>query len=308
VPFGDVATLISSFTGADENPLSEGGNWAKVNSSDNALQRLSNAATSAAATTGTSYWTPRNFGPDVEVHVTITTLPGNGNHVIVGARIVGEGGSNTWDGYTVRFTQDAATDSVFIEKITNATSSILATISQEFAVGDKLGMRIVGSDIEAYRHDGASWSLIGSANEGTYSAAGKVLLRVRSTTGRADDFSAGSIKPGRGVVGAVGSGISVQIAQETGVGVVGAVGSGAKVFSAGTTYIKIGFATVGTLGAGTYSLTPGGGTHTKAGHGIVGTTATSTSGHAVDVVYEGIVIAFGSTTLDPYPTWTRIDQ
>ena len=72
--------LISDFTGADENPLSEGGNWANLNTSSNPLQRISNAVSATVnAAANASYWTPANFGPDLEAYLTIHNLRGGRN-------------------------------------------------------------------------------------------------------------------------------------------------------------------------------------------------------------------------------------
>lgn len=62
-------STLTTFTGADENPLSEGGNWASpVQPALFPLERFSNAA-SSNVNPGQSYWTPSNFGPNTEVWI-----------------------------------------------------------------------------------------------------------------------------------------------------------------------------------------------------------------------------------------------
>ena len=80
-----VPALISDFTGSDENPLSEGGNWANLNSSGNPLLRVSNATSASVAAASASYWTPANFGADLEAYATITTLSSGSVGIVTGS-------------------------------------------------------------------------------------------------------------------------------------------------------------------------------------------------------------------------------
>ncbi len=179
--------LISDFTGADENPLSEGGNWANLNTSSNPLQRLSNAATASVNADSASYWTPANFGADLEAYVTITS-PATSPAGLIG-RIQGEGGAATWDGYVVR----ASTLSLQIGRVDNGVITLLVnTGSVTIASGDKLGMRISGSAIEAWKQlSGSSvWNLVATTTDTTYASAGKIGLFCTSTSIGMDDFYA----------------------------------------------------------------------------------------------------------------------
>jgi hypothetical protein len=116
--------LVSDFTGADENPLSEGGNWANLNSSGNPLKRISNAVSASVAGNCFSYWTPANFGADLEAYATISTVSGGCGLLV---RIQGEGGAATWDGY--RLNISSAGTVTGIGRYTNAAVTSLASIS-----------------------------------------------------------------------------------------------------------------------------------------------------------------------------------
>ena len=183
----DAPALISNFTGADENPLSEGGNWAQLNSASNDLQRISNAITSTSAGgQGSSYWTSGNFGPDLEAYITIPT---SGTAAGIIGRIQGEGGSATWDGYEVI----AVGTQTQIAVITNGTATILLQPTPvTWASGDKLGMRLEGSTIQAWRQASGSsvWNLVVTAVDNTYTGAGKIGLLCTGNTIRIDDFYA----------------------------------------------------------------------------------------------------------------------
>lgn len=192
--FGEFATLLDDFNRANENPLSGGGNWAKLNSADGTdLQLISNAVASNAATTGSRYWTPSTFGPNVEAYFTITVKPANTEAVFVLARLQGVGGSNTWDGYQVRATAAAGTDTIAIISVTNNTGTQLASVDQEFAVGDKIGIRCLGTAIEGWYNTGGTWTRVVEIEDSTYSAAGNVGMRASATATRIDDFFAGTV-------------------------------------------------------------------------------------------------------------------
>lgn len=180
-----VPALISDFTGSNENPLSEGGNWANINSSGSVLERVSNAVKCSFASAAGAYWTPANFGPDLDAYVTLSTVGDAG----IAARIQGEGGAATWDGYAVRLISGV----VNIYVVTNATFTSLASNSGvSWASGDKLGIRIEGSTIQGWRQASGSsdWNLVCTAVDTTYSSAGKIGLVFVSATAVLDDFYA----------------------------------------------------------------------------------------------------------------------
>lgn len=177
--------LLTAFTGADEDPLSDGGNWANLNSSGNPLKRVSNAAVASVAGAAASYWTPTNYGPDLEAYVTLVTVTGTQGIL---ARIQGEGGANTWDGYQVA---QLAGSNTLIQRYDNGAAT---TIAQEATTawgnGDKIGMRIKGSVIEVWRFPsgGSAWQLLASATDTTYPNAGKIGLYNTQTNGSMDDL------------------------------------------------------------------------------------------------------------------------
>jgi len=201
--FSAYATLLSDFTGSDEDPLSEGGHWAKLNSADAAsLRRVGNAVAGpndTAALLRASYWTPGNFGPDVEAYATLAVVTNNQQAYDVYARVQQEGGSGTHDGYVARLNTSG---DIELRLITNGSGSALgpAPFSITPAAGMKLGIRCHGSTIESwYQPSGGAWTLIGSVTDTTYPSAGKVGLGVNnnlSQAGRIDDFYAGTITSG----------------------------------------------------------------------------------------------------------------
>jgi len=188
------ASLVSSFTGADESPLSEGGNWASLNTSQGPLQRLSNGVCSnTAGSIRLSYWTPANFGPDVEAVITVQTALASLNNFGLIARITAEGGAGTYNGYRVGYTHGTP-GTIVVQRVVATASTTLATVTiTALTLGAQLGIRCYGSSIEAwYKPSGGSWTLAAAAEDFTYMSAGKVAIFSNDTTFRLDDFSAGS--------------------------------------------------------------------------------------------------------------------
>lgn len=187
--------IVDDFNRPNE-ALSDGGKWTRdvLGSGENGLQVVSNQLACGYTSTRTAWRNDRRYGPDTEVAVTIVTKPGNGNAVRLYARLQTPG-SSSFDGYWVRYQDNSGTDQVFIERIDASVITMLATLNQEFAAGDRLKIRAIGSDIQAWRYDGASWSEIGSATDSTYGGAGYVGIGLRGTTGRLDDFRAESLSP-----------------------------------------------------------------------------------------------------------------
>lgn len=185
-------TLISDFTGADENPLSEGGNWAALTTTASVeLQRVSNLVAASSATNCFSYWTPANLGPDLEAYFTFTTVA---NAVGILFRIQDEGGANTWDGYRVQ--ANKFSNQTIIERVTNAAPTSLITVSTVWASGDLLGARCQGSMLQAWRQPSGSgtWSLAAVVSDTTYASAGKIGIHISNTTARVDDFYVGPME------------------------------------------------------------------------------------------------------------------
>ena len=88
-------------------------------------------------------------------------------------RIQGEGGAGTWDGYRVNIGSTSAD----IDRADNGVFTNLISIASTWAVGDKVGVRMEGSTIQAWQMDvsvSSDWNLVGSAVDTTYPNAGKI--------------------------------------------------------------------------------------------------------------------------------------
>lgn len=108
----------------------------------------------------------------------------------IAARIQGEGGADTWDGYQL-LGGGSVTN---INRITNAATTNLRTTSDvTWASGDKFGIRCEGSTLQVWRlaSGGSDWNLVLSVVDTTYASAGKVALYCSGSAVRLDDFYAG---------------------------------------------------------------------------------------------------------------------
>ena len=174
-----------------ENPLSDAGRWSNgiTGPVETGLYTTSDRLACSRTTTCTAWRNAVQYGADVEVWARLPVLPGAGNQLRLLARVQ-QPGTSTYDGYMLRPNQLAGTDQILFERVDNGAFVTLLTVNQELAAGDLFLLRVQGSTIEAWRHNGASWSRLGTVSDATYAAVGYTGVGLRGTTGRADDFGA----------------------------------------------------------------------------------------------------------------------
>ncbi len=187
----DPLPTLDGFNRANENPLSDAGRWGNgVNGSvETGLNVLSNQLACSKTTTCTAWRSNTQYGPDTEVWAHVTTQPGINNQLRLYSRLQ-QPGTATYDSYMLRTNQLAGTDQVWLERVDNGAIVNRLTVNQELADGDLILLRTKGSTLEAWRHNGSSWSRLGVVTDSTYSGAGYVGVGLRGTTGRVDDFGA----------------------------------------------------------------------------------------------------------------------
>ena len=156
--------VLDGFNRADESPLSDGGLWANgIGGCCGYLKVVSDQLANSVSSTGMAWWNNSShvFGPDGDVAVTISTKPGSGNNVRLYGRLQNPTNSVA-SGYVLVYTDLSGTDQVAIDRMTNNSLTALKTVNQEFVVGDKLRLRMVGSSIQAWRYSGSSWVELGA--------------------------------------------------------------------------------------------------------------------------------------------------
>lgn len=187
--FGDYATFKDDFTGVDgTSPPSS--SWSNsVVSSNGGLSITSATLSGVGVGVNSGWWNVATFGPDVEAYATVSTLPNFSNVFRIYARIATPNTAGV-DAYFVQHTVGSSTN---LFRLDNGSATSIASASITWQPADKVGIRCVGSAIEAWRHDGSSWSMIASATDATYSAAGYCGLGISNQQCRMDDFYAGTI-------------------------------------------------------------------------------------------------------------------
>lgn len=187
-------TLLDDFNRANVDPID--GNWSTLDTPTGTLKIVSNQVqnTTAGAASGAAYWNAATFGPDLEAYYTMAVTPSASVSYEIMSRIQSPGGSGVWDGYSIDITNNVLSVLIW----TNATPTTLAgaTVSATPAAGDKVGMRIYGSTIEAWMYDAsaATWLFVATATDTTYASAGNVGMGMfNSDGGIIDDFFVGAL-------------------------------------------------------------------------------------------------------------------
>jgi hypothetical protein len=194
-------SVLTTFTGADENPLSEGGNWALFGAGAESAPcaRLSNQAKNGSDVTNNlparSYWTPSQFGPDVEAYATIATLPNSGKGTSVFGRIHNPTNDATYEGYLAVYT--TGTGFRLFKCLSGGTfTQIGSTDATAASAGDKIGLECISTTIRCLHFTGGSWVQRVSVTDSSITGAGYIAIEFASNdlgSGRLDDFGGGTV-------------------------------------------------------------------------------------------------------------------
>lgn len=169
--------VVDNFNRANETPAT---NWLTVVDNNSQVNGNEFTTTNTDGTGDNIYaWNAASYGPDVDVAVLWGSHGGAGSfwgvELLVPSSIPGA----TRDGYAVSYNID--TNSIRLWIVTNSNYVQLGSTYNpaSFTVGDSLGLRRVGSTVEAYYRVGAgAWTSIISSTDSTYigSFKGGVLL------------------------------------------------------------------------------------------------------------------------------------
>jgi hypothetical protein len=193
-------SVIDSFNRGDEDPVSDGGKWSlgPDDFGSNTLRLATNELRpTVGVTSANAYRNDQDYGPDVEVFTTIGVVASTA--VLLYARLVNIGAGTT-DGYACYFnfsgTDDALICRVDNDSLVGLGSAIVPPAP--YAAGDKLGLECIGSTIAAYVFQSGIWTQLGTRTDSTYSAAGKIGVKIAdtSTNARVDDFGGGTVVGG----------------------------------------------------------------------------------------------------------------
>ena len=186
-----VTAVLDTFTGTDDTALpTYSANWKDTSEAD--LEIKGNSATGTIGGNCSNYWDTA-YGPDSEVYATMATKSPNGEALVLALRVTTPAGPR--NSYDLVIAPQAATDLFWIQREDAGVATELgARMNQEFASGEKVGLEMIGTTLQAYRHAAGAWAAMGTTRtDSTYSAAGNLLLYVSDVTVRLDDFGGGTI-------------------------------------------------------------------------------------------------------------------
>lgn len=193
--------VLETFTGSN-GTSPPNSNWSNGIDGGSGIEIQGNQADTAHVTNsyGGGWWNAAQFGPDVEAFVSVASKSEENDQIGLAIRVQSPGNAGTWDGYVINWDSKlAATDEISVWVITNGSGTQLgATIMQEMAAGDKLGVEMIGNSLKVYRYNGGTWTLLATRTDSTYTGAGFIGLNLRNAnaTGgnmRADDFGGGTV-------------------------------------------------------------------------------------------------------------------
>jgi hypothetical protein len=193
-------SVLSTFDGANEEPLSEGGNWAgpirAASASLGACRLVSNTvgpSTVGGISTSESYWTPTTFGADQEVFCTVSAAATGTQGFSIWCRLQQEG-ADTVDGYNLSYTHGTG---FRMFRIANAAfSQVGSTNTQAVSTGDAAGLSVIGTSLEMwYKASGGSWTSLGTGTNSDVAGAGKLGISISQATAavRLDAFGGGEV-------------------------------------------------------------------------------------------------------------------
>lgn len=190
--------ILTSFTGADEDPLSEGGNWSgPVFSGGGALKRASNTCKPPATGAGSSYWAAASFGPAVEVYCTVTTVWVNDNSDTFLWLHLGSEGSASLRGYQLYIFQVAGAFTWQLYRYDTGSATLLGSNlgTQTISNGDAVGLACDSAGVfqAYYKASAGSWATLGSTRTDTTYTSGHIGLGkgFNDTTSVLDNFGGG---------------------------------------------------------------------------------------------------------------------
>lgn len=194
--------ILDNFNRADENPLSQGGNWSSAGVDGGAALILSNSQVSG---NGRSSHRVAQTSEPMEAYATISAGPATLQALTVFIAL-NDVGTSAWDGYGLRVINVFSTDEQYrIRKIVDGVETNIpgGGWDEPFSgAGERLLLRKEGDMLEAWKSNAGSgtWTLKASVTDSSYSS-GRIGLRVTAQSGGGaawDDFGGGGIVTGGG--------------------------------------------------------------------------------------------------------------
>lgn len=205
-------SVLDTFTRADENPVASG--WSGPMFTGEQQLQVTSQQLRAPSGGGNSYWSSSTFGADTEVYCTIPAQALAGAFLQLFARTTNIPTSPQC--YMARLIFASGNDTVRLFRRVGGVSTQLGAdiTTEDFALNDKFGLEVIGTNVSAYRYTAGSWTQIGTRSDSNISGTGSIGLEWTDNVGRADDFGGGTV-----VVGGGGGGGGANAARMTMLGV-----------------------------------------------------------------------------------------
>jgi hypothetical protein len=199
--FGDSAVLLDDFNRSNEGPPPSA-NWSDL--SDGQMEVISNACQPGSAGSGAdlnaAYWSAAQFGPNMEAHYLWPTQQTQGDWCFVYGRLTVTSQTD-FDGYSASFIKRSGTDRWEIyEQTAGSNTQLGASVDEESADNEGMGIWIDGSTIYNYRWNGSSWEEQLNRTDTTNAGAGYTGILVRDNNMVADNFYAGTVGAGGSLI------------------------------------------------------------------------------------------------------------
>lgn len=193
-------SVLTTFPGSDEDPLSESGAWLSVGVRTDSATRarcrlLSNAAASPVSATvaGESVWAT-TYAADQEVYCSVPQLPATAGHgVVVWVRIQDEG---TASAVAYQFGYTLGTGFRIFKMTGGGTfTQIGSTDSTVMGTGDSFGGNVIGTNLELWHKPVAgSWTQLVVGTDSVISGSGKIgIFLSAGSIADLDDFGGGEV-------------------------------------------------------------------------------------------------------------------
>lgn len=190
----DTPTLRDNFERADGGL---GSNWSGSlrASQDNSTLQIDNGGVRRGLNnTGSAWWNPTVFGPNVATGWRLRDgTSASGHYIDLYVRLQSPGTEGV-DGYVCNFQPDNELVRIF-RMTNNNVTQISTTAVVTLSTTDLLGCEAIGTTITAWHNSGGTggWEAVSTATDTTYSGAGFVGYRTNTNAYVVDDFRADTL-------------------------------------------------------------------------------------------------------------------
>ena len=175
--------ILDNFQRPDENPLSDGGKWSSLFTTN--LELVSHQALSNSGSSAGNYWNPTTF-TDLEVYAQVTVPPMK-NAIAVQAWDLSSG-----DGYGCSWAP--STNSFYIVRYDTGVEHAVESVVQTLSAGDSIGLSRMGSTFTCYQEHGGIWNAVVAATDATYGGPFNLTLEVEDGVGEFGYFGGGALQ------------------------------------------------------------------------------------------------------------------